>query len=186
PPTATCKVSATYAGGFGCIATMVVAGFDAAAKARRTAEAILAKTRRMLAEAGLGDFSATATQLIGTEALYGANARETAIASREIVLRLAIRHAKKDGAELFARECVGSGLSMTTGRCSIAPGRPDVSPAVLLHSSLIDKRRLDAPRRVGGPPAPLPAFPLSRLREREGPIAKRQEGEGTAPASLGR
>ena len=186
PPTATCKVSATYAGGFGCIATMVVAGFDAAAKARRTAEAILAKTRRMLAEAGLGDFSATATQLIGTESLYGANARETAIASREIVLRLAIRHAKKDGAELFARECVGSGLSMTTGRCSIAPGRPDVSPAVLLHSSLIDKRQLDVTVRVGGTPVPLPAFSLSRLREREGPIAKRWEGERTAPANLGR
>jgi hypothetical protein len=195
PPTATYKVSATYPGGFGSIAAMVVAGFDAAAKARRTGEAILAKTRRLLAAAGLGDFSLTAMQLIGAESLYGANARESAVASRELVLRLAIRHAKKEGAELFARECVGSGLSMTTGRCGITPGRPDVSPAVLLHSSLIDKRKLDVTVRVGGSAVPLPhavtigadaSRPLSRLREREGPVAQRREGEGTAPATLGR
>jgi Acyclic terpene utilisation family protein AtuA len=195
PPTATYKVSATYPGGFGSIATMVVAGFDVAAKARRTAEAILAKTRRMLAAAGLGDFSATATQLVGTESLYGGNAQGGADAGREIVLRLAIRHARKEGAELFARECVGSGLSMTTGRAGIAPGRPDVSPSVLLHSSLIDKRALAVTVRVAGSEVPLPhtvtvgpdaSSPLSRPREREGPIAERWEGEGTPPTSPSR
>ncbi len=56
-PTGTYKVSATYPGGFGCVGTMVVAGFDAAERAWRNGEAILKKTGRMLAEAGLGDFS---------------------------------------------------------------------------------------------------------------------------------
>jgi hypothetical protein len=182
PPTATYKVSATYLGGFGSIAAMVVAGFEAAAKARRTGEAILSKTRRMLATAGLGDFSGTAMQLVGAESLYGANAHEEKDASREIVLRLAIRHAKREGAELFARECVGSGLSMTTGRCSITPGRPDVSPAVLLHSSLIDKRKLDITVRVGGTEVPLPhavTSPASRSPESES-LTARRERDGTA------
>ena len=155
-PTGTYKVSATYPGGFGCVGSMVVAGFDAAQRARRNGEAILKKSRRMLAAAGLGDFSQTAMQIVGAEALYGANAGPVAAASREVVLRLAIRHPKPDGAELFSREYVGSGLSMSTGRCGLAAGRPTVSPAVRLHSCLIDKRLLDIAVRVAGERVPLP------------------------------
>ncbi|MGO8918876.1 MAG: acyclic terpene utilization AtuA family protein [Stellaceae bacterium] len=155
-PTGTYKVSATYPGGFGCVGSMVVAGFDAAQRARRNGEAILKKSRRMLAAAGLGDFSQTAMQIVGAEALYGANAGPVAGARREVVLRLAIRHPKPDGAELFSREYVGSGLSMSTGRCGLAAGRPTVSPAVRLHSCLIDKRLLDIAVRVAGERVPLP------------------------------
>ena len=155
-PSATYKVSATYPGGFGCIGAMVVAGFDAAERARRNGEAILKKTRRMLAEAGLGDFSQAAMQIVGAESLYGAHAGPAALASREVVLRLAIRHAKPEGAELFSKEYVGSGLSMSTGRCGLVAGRPTVSPAVRLHSFLIDKRLLDITVRVAGETVALP------------------------------
>lgn len=155
-PSATYKASATYPGGFGCVGSMVVAGFDAAAKARRNGEAILKKTRRMLGEAGLGDFSQTALQIVGAESLYGANARPAAEASREVVLRLAIRHPTNEGAELFSKEYVGSGLSMSTGRCGIGAGRPSVSPAVRLHSFLIDKRKVEVTVRVAGEKVPLP------------------------------
>ncbi len=155
-PSATYKVSATYPGGFGAVGTMVVAGFDAPAKARRNGEAILKKTRRMLGEAGLGDFSQTAMQIVGAESLYGGNARSSADESREVVLRLAIRHPRNEGAELFSKEYVGSGLSMSTGRCGLGAGRPNVSPAVLLHSSLIDKREVAVTVRVGGELVPLP------------------------------
>jgi hypothetical protein len=71
------------------------------------------------------------------------------------VLRLAIRHPRNDGAELFSKEYVGSGLSMSTGRCGINAGRPDVSPAVRLHSFLLDKRKVDVSVRVGGEKVPL-------------------------------
>jgi hypothetical protein len=155
-PSASYKVSTTYPGGFGSVGAMVVAGFDAAAKARRNGEAILAKTRRMLTEAGLGDFSGTAMQIVGAESLYGSNARPAADASREVVLRVAIRHPRSEGAELFSKEYIGSGLSMATGRCGITAGRPAVSPAVLLHSSLLDKRQVDVTARVGGVEVPLP------------------------------
>jgi hypothetical protein len=155
-PTASYKVSATYPGGFGSVGSMVVAGFDAAEKARRNGEAILAKTRRLLLEAGLGDFTQTAMQIVGAESLYGAEARPAAAASREVVLRLAIRHAKSAGAELFSKEYVGAGLSMSTGRCGIGAGRPSVSPVVRLHSFLIDKRKIDVTVRVAGQLVPLP------------------------------
>jgi hypothetical protein len=154
-PTATYKVSATYPGGFGCVGTMVVAGSDAAEKARRNGEAILKKARRMLVAAGLSDFSQTTMQIVGAESLYGANALEAARDSREVVLRLAVRHPQSEGAELFSKEYAGSGLSMATGRCGIAAGRPTVSPAVRLHSFLIDKRQVPVTVRVGGKPVPL-------------------------------
>jgi hypothetical protein len=154
-PTSTYKVSATYPGGFGSVGSMVVVGYDAAERARRNGESILKKTRRMLAEAGLGDFSQTAMQIIGAESLYGANARPAAADSREVVLRLAIHHPSAAGAELFSKEYVGSGLSMSTGRCGIAAGRPGVSPVVRLHSFLLDKRKVDVTVRVGGEKVPL-------------------------------
>jgi hypothetical protein len=151
-PSATYKVSATYAGGYGAVGTMVVAGVDAAAKARHNGEAILRKARRMLGEMGLGDFSQTALQIVGADSLYGANARPTSIEAREVVLRLAVRHPKSEGAELFSKEYVGSGLSMATGRCGLTAGRPSVSPVVRLHSCLIDKRRVPVTVRVDGAP----------------------------------
>jgi hypothetical protein len=109
----------------------------------------------MLIEAGLGDFSQTAMQIVGAESLYGENARDPARDSREVVLRLAIRHPRNEGAELFSKEYVGSGLSMSTGRCGINAGRPNVSPAVRLHSFLIDKRKVEVTVRVAGAPVPM-------------------------------
>lgn len=183
-PTATYKVSATYPGGFSSVASTVFAGMDAVEKARRCGEAILQKTRRMLGEAGLGDYSQAATQIVGAETLYGENGRRMALEAREVVLRMAVRHERKEGAELFAREYVGSGLSMASGRCGLAGGRPSVSPEVRLFSFLIDKSLLsirvsvdgaDVPFRevVPGVSGPGPAVP--RIEESPLPPGPRRE-----------
>jgi hypothetical protein len=159
-PGATYKVSTTYPGGYGSVGTMVVAGLDPAAKARRTGDAILEKARRMLAESGLGDFSATALQVVGAGALAGPAAPPAGDALGEVVLRLAVRHPRGEGAELFSKEFVGSGLSMATGRCGLGGGRPAVSPVVLLHSALLDKRQVAVGVRVDGTPIAL-AHPVT-------------------------
>ena len=151
-PTATYKVSATWPGGFSSIGTMTVVGFEAAERARRNGEAILKKSRKMLADAGLSDYRRANMNVIGAETLYGANAR-AADAAREVVLRLAIHHDRNEGAELFSREFVGSGLSMATGRCGIGAGRPNVSPVVRLYSFLIDKDKVPVSVSVDGKPA---------------------------------
>ena len=72
---------------------MVIIGIDAAAKARRTGEAIIERTRGILAAAGLPDYTATAVELLGAESLYGANARTSA--SREVMVRVVVDHPMK-------------------------------------------------------------------------------------------
>ena len=57
-PTATYKVSATQLDGFRCAGTMAIVGIDAAAKAQRTGEAIVERTRDILEQMGLPDYSA--------------------------------------------------------------------------------------------------------------------------------
>ena len=169
-PTSTYKVSATYPGGYASVGAMVVSGYDATARARRNGEAIVTKCRRMLGEVGLKDFSRTAVDVIGAETLYGANARD-AQTLREVVLRVAVRHERPEGAELFSKEYVGSGLSMAAGRCGIAAGRPAVSPVIRLHSCLIDKARVPVAVSVDGAPVPYVEAPASTSGAQPGDAA---------------
>jgi len=85
PATGTYKVSATYLAGFRCVGTLTIIGIDAARKARRTAEAILARTRAIFAERGLADYRATNIEAIGAEETYGPHARTAA--TREVTMR---------------------------------------------------------------------------------------------------
>ncbi|MEP7302109.1 MAG: acyclic terpene utilization AtuA family protein, partial [Caldimonas sp.] len=99
-PTDAYKVSATALQGFRAAGTLVIVGIDAVAKARRTGEAILERTRALLAEAGLADFSATHIEAIGAESSYGPHSR--AGAAREVMLRVVADHADRRALELFA------------------------------------------------------------------------------------
>jgi hypothetical protein len=53
PPTGSYKCSATWLDGHRITATFVIGGIDAPRKGARVAEAILARVRRLLGEAGL-------------------------------------------------------------------------------------------------------------------------------------
>ena len=92
PPTDTYKVSATFMDGFRNMAFLTIAGDQAAAKARRTGEALFKRMERMLAEQGLPPFSEKRIEIIGAEDMYGAHARPT---SREVVLKMAIKTPSK-------------------------------------------------------------------------------------------
>ncbi len=180
PPPGSFKVSATYADGFSCIGAFVVAGRDAARKARAQGEAVLAKTRRLLSARGLPDFSAVSMQAVGTEALFGDVANPMLAASREVVLRLAVQHEARAGAELFSREFVGAGLSMAPGLTGLMPGRPHSSPVVRLYSFLVDKSAVTIGVKMDGDDVVL---------ERAAPIAGQQphipspQAEGKAPGT---
>ncbi len=149
------KVSATHRTGFGCTGIRVVVGREAAKKARYYGEAILNKTRDMLDRAELGDYGATALQVVGAECLYGAQARPEAEASREVVLRLAIQHPSREGADLFSKEFMGAALSMAPGLTRLAPGRPKPTPVVELFSFLIDKVQVPVTVKLDGKKVPL-------------------------------
>ncbi len=149
-PTAHYKVSATHLGGFACIGNFVIVGRDAAARARRMGEAILNRTSAMLEDEGLGAWSKTGLQLVGTESMFGENARPEAQQSREVVLRLSVHHPRKEGIEVFSKEFIGAALSMSPAVTGLAPGRPRPSPVVSLFSGLIDKDQVPVTVEVGG------------------------------------
>jgi hypothetical protein len=146
PPTPTVKVTATAFDGFACRGTSVIVGFDSRAKAKHMARAILAKSEAALISADLPPFVQTCIDLIsGTEKPE----QDHASTWGSSVFRIAVRHETPRGAELFARELTGAGLSMSPGITPLAPGRPSVSPLIRITSFLLDKTEVSATVRVG-------------------------------------
>jgi len=101
PLTADYKASLTWHDGFRCLATLMIVGTEARARAQRVGEAILERTRRLFAMSGYGDYRATSIEVLGVESMYGPHAR--AADSREVVLKIAVAHADQEPLELFAR-----------------------------------------------------------------------------------
>jgi hypothetical protein len=140
----TLKASATYADGWRLTGTLMVGGPEAARKAQRVGEAILARCRRLMAARGLADFDETSLEVLGAESTYGPHARTAH--SREVILKLAARHAVRAALELLAREIAPSATAMAQGITGFAAGRPSPSPVVRLFSLLVNRDR--APIRV--------------------------------------
>jgi len=138
PPTGTYKVSATHADGFRAIGTLTITGFEAAAKARRSGEAILERTRAMFRELGLADYSATDLSVLGTASAYGPHAQTHDL--QEAVLRLAVSHRDRRALEIFAREIAPAGTSWSPGTTgSLNAGRPNVAPQIKQFAFLLPK-----------------------------------------------
>ena len=187
-PTDGYKVSATAMQGFRAAGTLVIVGIDAVAKAERTAAAILERTRTLLAEAGLADFSATHVEVLGAEASYGPHGR--ARGAREVMMRVVADHADRSALELFAREIAPAGTSWSPGTTGPGGGRPSVAPlirplAFMLHKSavevsftLADHRHPVAIELHGGalPAASAPQVPPF--------MASNDEGAGTTTLPL--
>lgn len=140
------KVSATWMDGFRCNAQLTVIGIDAARKAQRTGEAILARTRELFAATGLADFSRSRIEVLGSEqAYFGPTARTADV--REAVLHLAVMHRDKAALELFAREIAPAGTSWSPGTTG-AGGRPSPAPVIRQFAFLVDKSRLQPQVRI--------------------------------------
>jgi len=155
PPTMQYKVSATFQDGYRAVATVSIVGIQAAAKARRTAEALLARARLVFSERGLADFSATHVEILGAEASYGPHSQ--ARSSREVLMRLVVVHADPKCLDLFARELGSVGISFAPGTTGIYGGRPKSTPQIRLFTFFIDKTMLASPLvRVGSESVPVP------------------------------
>jgi hypothetical protein len=150
------KVSATYLDGFRCMAQLTIVGTDAAAKARRTAEAIVVRTRELFAAHGLADYSRTHIEVLGSEAgNFGPHAHTPHV--REVVLQMAVMHPQKAALELFAREIAPAGTSWSPGTTGAA-GRPHVSPCIKQWSFLLDKDRVTPVIEINGESQPFGAL----------------------------
>lgn len=168
PPTPTYKVTATYAAGYRCNAQLTVVGFDAERKARRTAEAILERTRELFAQQGLGEYSATHVETLGSAASFGPHAAHGPLF--EAVMWLAVAHPDKRALELFAREIAPAGTSSAPGTTGAA-GRPGVAPSVRQVSFLLDKQRL------------VPSFALLRDGGVAMPVTVPHGADGNTPVA---
>jgi hypothetical protein len=154
-PTATYKVSATWMDGWRCAGSMAIVGIDAAAKARRTGEAIIARTRRILQRLGLPDYTSAKIALFGAETLYGPHARTGA--SREVMVRVSVTHPVKQALEIFAREIAPAGTSWAPGTTNpVGSGRPGISPHIRPLAFLVDKALVPVQVIVDGQATPAP------------------------------
>jgi hypothetical protein len=163
PPTPTLKVSATWHDGYRMIGTVTLAGRDAAAKAQRAGEAILARARRILATRKLGDFTETSLEVLGAEATYGPNARAQARNAREVVLKIGARHPNDKALEILAREIAPAASSMAQGLTGFFSGRPSVQPVMRLFSFLWPKAQVESRLHSGDEDIAVPFAPSRPL-----------------------
>lgn len=152
-PTDSYKVSATAMNGYRCAGSMVIVGIDAAAKARRTGEAILARTRKILADSDLPDFTNARVELLGAEALYGPHTRTSG--AREVMVRVVVDHPQRKALEMFAREISPSGTSWSPGTTGPGGGRPSPSPLIKPFSFTLPKSEVAVSVWLDGVSTPI-------------------------------
>lgn len=142
------KVCATHADGFRLLTTYMIAGWQAGAKGRRTAEALVARVGRLLAARGMTPFREVSIEVIGAEDTYGANARVTE--AREVVVKIGLRHDDARALDLFAREFAHPGVAMAQGLTGVLHGRPKPVPVLKVHSFLWPKEKVPVEVLVDG------------------------------------
>ena len=159
-PPPTLKVSATTLVGWRVDGMTVIVGIDAVAKARRTGESLIERTREMILARGWGEFSATRVEVIGTETLYGP--RATTAQLREVIVRVAVRHPRKEALELFTREKAAPGTSWSPGTTGPGGGRGSVSPHIVPCAFLIPRGAVQPVVKLGDQTQAVPMADTAR------------------------
>ncbi|HEE5795818.1 TPA: acyclic terpene utilization AtuA family protein [Acinetobacter baumannii] len=140
-PTTQYKVSATYPDGYRVLVSFLIAGREAPQKAQVIADAILTKCERVLAMRSVPPFSEKSVEILGIESTYGDHAKT--LNSREVVVKIAVKHMFKEACMFFASEIAQASTGMAPALAGIVGGRPKASPVIKLFSFLIDKNQLN-------------------------------------------
>lgn len=139
-PTTQYKVSATYPDGYRVLVSFLIAGREAPQKAQVIADAILSKCERVLAMRSVPPFSEKSVEILGIESTYGEHAQT--LNSREVVVKIAVKHMFKEACMFFASEIAQASTGMAPALAGIVGGRPKASPVIKLFSFLIDKNQV--------------------------------------------
>ncbi|XZT36332.1 acyclic terpene utilization AtuA family protein [Acinetobacter baumannii] len=140
-PTTQYKVSATYPDGYRVLVSFLIAGREAPQKAQVIADAILTKCERVLAMRSVPPFSEKSVEILGIESIYGGHAQT--LNSREVVVKIAVKHMFKEACMFFASEIAQASTGMAPALAGIVGGRPKASPVIKLFSFLINKNQIN-------------------------------------------
>jgi hypothetical protein len=154
PPT-TYKVTAPHVDGYRAMTTAMFAGLDAAGRARRAGEALLARAERLMAEDGYGPPSETSVEVIGSGDTTGRPDDSVAV---EAVVKIGIRHQDKAALEIFSREYAPMGL-VAQGMAGVFAGRPRVAPVFRIFHLLAEKAGTPVVVRMGEDAIPVTVAP---------------------------
>ena len=147
-PTPTYKVSVTYDDGWRALALSPLIGPDAVKRAERQGAAIIERTREMLRDRNMADWTLTHAEVLGTEVGYGHRAHNYG-GAREVILKLIVEHEDKRACDLFWREQNAAIMNMSVGTTlGLIPGV--VSPITQHYSFLLDKTEAEAKVTVDG------------------------------------
>jgi hypothetical protein len=117
------KISFTVDQGWQASTVIPIFGRNAVKKAERTGEAVIARTRNILRQRNLAEWSGTRIEALGAEAMYGPHATEAARNVREVICRIVVDHESQEGAQVLLREqasiishmAPGSSVAITNG-----------------------------------------------------------------------
>ena len=172
PPPPTLKVCAQIPDGFRAALQYFVGGRDAVAKAQRAGDQIVERGRRLLARKGFADFRNVNVHAVGSEATYGAHARDNT--SRESLLWVAVHHDDAAAITAFAREFPSIGLGGPPGIGGAAgAGLPKPSPVLRIQDCHIPREGVLARVELDGMPVSWRDVPagLCKRVEARGPDA---------------
>ena len=141
------KVCATYIDGYRLMGSYFIAGPRAADKARTGAEAWVKRVRAVFKDRGIADFREVSIEIIGSESVYGANART--LDSREVMCKFGLHHDDKRALAFASAELAYLGTSGTPGMSGLGGGRVRPQPLMRIHSGLMPKSDLLVKVQVG-------------------------------------
>jgi len=133
PPTDTYKCICTFPQGFKFLSTGTVIGHEAAAKARRVGETLLARWRKLFKDLGHEDFTESRVEVIGG----GTGA----------LVRTSVKHPDRNALNLLKRESAAASVSMAQGGI-FPPG--DSFPVAKAAMFLVKKSQIPCEVDSGG------------------------------------
>ena len=152
PAPPTYKVTATHADGYRVMTTAMFSGVDAAGKARRTGEALIARVERILAERGAEPLLESSIEVVGGGEVYGPERRDDT--ANEAVVKIGARHVDKAALEVFSVEFAPMAL-VAQGMTGFFAGRPRVAPSIGVFHLLVDKASVPVQVRIGDEVRPV-------------------------------
>ena len=146
PATATYKAVASQPVAWRATYTQAIIGIDAARKAQRQGQALLARGERVLRAHNVAPFLRTHVDAIGAGSSYGDRAIDRGV--HEVLMRVSVDHEDRAAAMMFSREASASTSGMAPG--ATATVTHHLTQVSKLYLFLVDKGSVDVRVTIGG------------------------------------